>query len=504
MQEVLKLVVRNLHFTVELYDPVYIRVIEHMKTQLSVYSYKYDKFKKRLVNTLDATYYSYDPRTKEYRFPITVVKRFMQILGSNGITKEMIVIEMDKVHKVETLRAKVNPKYELRDYQHDYVNTALDNLDKKYLLIDAVMGAGKSLMMSAIWSNLNMRVGMIVLPKFIKKWIEDLKDYLQLEDEDFYVVQGSESLVALMEEQDIDYKVILFSMRTVLNYLKDYESGAYEYPVNPQDLFDHIGIGVLANDETHMEFQSLTYALTYFDADYFFGSTGTFDSNNKNIKRLYNLVIPKHNRISNLLNYDPYVNVKSIEYKLKYNKRIKYKRAQGYNHILYEHSIIKFPMFKAQYYKMIDKYINDVYFQKRKDPNDKIIIFFASVDMCSDFTEYLKNKYKDDNVYRYIGGDSYNTMLESNIIVSNGGMLGTAVDVKGLIAVIQTVSTSSLQSNLQNFGRLRKIPDREVWYYYIFTRNIPRQYHMHIQRYEAIQEKMAYYTHEEYPHELKT
>ena len=177
MQEVLKLIVRNLHFTVELYDPVYVRVIEHMKTQLSVYSYKYDKFKKRLVNTLDATYYSYDPRTKEYRFPITVIKRFMQILGSNGITREMIVLEMDKVHKVETLRAKVNPKYELRDYQHDYVNTALDNLEKKYLLIDAVMGAGKSLMMSAIWSNLNMRVGMIVLPKFIKKWIEDLKDY---------------------------------------------------------------------------------------------------------------------------------------------------------------------------------------------------------------------------------------------------------------------------------------------------------------------------------------
>ena len=124
--------------------------------------------------------------------------------------------------------------------------------------------------------------------------------------------------------------------------------------------------------------------------------------------------------------------------------------------------------------------------------------------MCSDFTEYLKGKYKDENVYRYIGGDSYNTMLESNIIVSNGGMLGTAVDVKGLIAVIQTVSTSSLQSNLQNFGRLRKIPDRDVWYYYIFTRNIPRQYHMHIQRYDAIQEKMAYYTHEEYQYELKT
>lgn len=504
MQTVLRIVVRNLHFTVILYNPIYVRVIEHIKFSLSVYSYKYDRYKKRMVNSLDSTYYSYDPHTKEYRFPITVIKKFMRILGANGITREMIDLEMDKVHRVETLRAKINPKYELRDYQHDYVNTAIDNLDKKYLLIDAVMGSGKSLMMSAIWSRLNMRVGMIVLPKFIKKWIEDLKDYLQLENEDFYVVQGSESLIALMEEEDINYKVILFSMRTILNYLKDYESGAYEYPFKPQDLFDHLEIGVMANDETHMEFQSLSYALMYFDANYFFGSTGTFDSNNQNIKRLYNIIIPKNNRISNLLNYDPYVNVKSIEYSFKYNKRFKYKRAQGYNHILFEHSIMKFPMLKNSYYEMLDHYIKEVYFNKRKTTDDKIVIFFASINMCSDFTEYIKNKYKEEVVYRYIGGDDYNTMLQSSIIISNTGMLGTAVDVKGLISVIQTVSTSSLQSNLQNFGRLRKIKNRDVWYYYIFTRDIKRQYDMHIHRYEAIKEKIAYYTHETYHKELRT
>lgn len=498
------LTLHNLNFTIKVHDNKLYSMLDGVMNQLVTYSLVYNKYLKRLTRTIDKSYYTRDPKTDEYRFPIKVISNVMRHMGTYGIVKEDIQVINETNPDLELVDFNLNKKYILRDYQEDYVGAVMTNLNKKIFLIDAPTGSGKGLMSSAIISKLRYRVGVMLLPKFINKWVLDAKNYLGVEDEDIYVVQGIDSLYSLVHERDITYKIIIFSLTTMTYYLSDYEK-LEQVPIAPSKLFEHLKIGVMFNDETHLSFAALTRCMLYFNPIYFIGSSATLDSNQKDLRRMYNIVIPPENRVSNLLQVDPYVNVKAVSYQLQFNKRIKYKRSQGYNHILYEQSIMKNSIFRNNYFDMIVYYLEDMFFKKREDKKkDKVAIFIASVDMCSLFTNYLKKKYPHENIYRYVGGDSYQTMLESNIIISNNGMLGTAVDIPNLITVIQTISTSSLQINIQNFGRLRKIKDRQVWYCYLYTRDIPRQYPMHMDRYNAIKDKIKEYYSELYPKLIKT
>lgn len=499
------IILNNLNFCLRLNDTRLNPMIEFVTNKLVTYSLQYNKYAKRLIRTVDKSYYTYDTKKNLYRFPIKVINNVMKAMGQYGITKEDIELVNNCNIDTEIITFNLNSKYTPRDYQEEYTNAVLKNLNKKIFLIDAATGAGKGLISSMIINKLKMRVGAILLPKFINKWILDAKEYLGVEDEDIYVVQGSESLINLMLEENIDYKIIIFSITTLTYYLSDYETNKNEYPITPDKLFEHLNIGIMFNDETHLCFHAITRCMIYFNPLYFIGSTATLDSNQRDIKRMYEIVIPLENRISNLVQSDPYTYTKAVQYKVQFNKRIRYKRKQGYNHILYEQSILHNSVFMENYFLMVEHYFREMYLDKRKDiENDKIAIFFSSIDMCTKFTQWLKGRYPTENIYRYIGGDSYQTMLQSNIIISNNGMLGTAVDIPNLISVIQTISTSSLQINLQNFGRLRRLKDREVWYCYLFSRDIPRQYHMHLERYNVIKPKIKEYYFEMYPHEIKT
>lgn len=505
MNHRITIILNNLNFCLRINDTKLMPLIEFITNKMVTYTFTFNKYIKRMIRTVDSSYYNYDTKKNLYRFPIKVVKHTMAALGQYGLKKEDIEIINNCNTDSEVVTFNINPKYTPRDYQIDYVNAVIKNLDKKIFLIDAATGSGKGLISSMIISKLKMRVAAILLPKFINKWILDAKEYLGVTDEDIYVVQGSESLINLMLEKDIDYKIIIFSVTTLTYYLSDYEIDKYDYPVSPDMLMEHLKIGVIFNDETHLCFAALTHCLNYFNAKYFIGATATFDSNQKDIKRMYNLIIPSENRVSNLIQVEPHVNTKAVMYKLQFTKGIRYKRSRGYNHILYEQSILRNSVFRENYFLMVEHYFREMYLDKRQDKeNDKVAIFFSSIDMCNTFTNWLKNRYPTENIYRYVGGDDYQTMLKSNIIISNNGMLGTAVDIPNLIAVIQTISTSSLQVNIQNFGRLRKLKDRDTWYCYLFTRDIPRQYAMHNDRYYAIKDKIKEFYLEMYKNEIKT
>ena len=495
--------VNNLNFSVHVYDKRLEHIIKFVCDKLTTHTLVYNKHSRRYYKQEDKSFYTYDNREKCYRFPITIIKNFMLTLSEYKLGKDDIEIIRSEDPNYHTLNVKWNKKFILRDYQEDYIKAFFNNMQKKILLVDAPVGSGKGLIAAGIEHKLNFRIGCLLLPKYVKKWVDEFKLYLNMEDEDICVVQGEESLVDLMEDEDITYKVIIFSIPTIINYLRDYENGSKLLPIRPYELFQKLGIGLIYNDETHNHFHAVTRAICYFDAKAMICSTATLDSNQSDMKKLYKTVVPDDNRISNLVSRDPYVTTVPIMYYLQMNKSIKYKRAKGYNHILFEQSIMRNSIFLNNYFKMIKYYMEYLYF-KRRAKEDKIAIFFASIDMCKIFTNYLKREYPKEDIYRYIGGDDYNTMLNSQIIVTNHSMLGTGIDIKNLTTVIQTVSASSLQANVQNFGRLRKIEGKEVMYAYLYTRAIPNQYKMHLDRYHAIADKSKEVLYMEYPVEVKT
>lgn len=493
----------NLNFTVRLNVPNLHHAIQDLKVKLTSYSVTYNKKINRLTKIPDKSYYTYDPITKLYRFPITLLKDFINTLGLYKVTKDQIrLINKQQLLTPAPLNLTWNKSIIPRDYQEEYITILKNNINKKYLLIDLATGMGKSLILTSTIVQLNQRAMFLLLPKYVKKWVDDFKKYTNIKNKDIYIVQGEDTLIKLMLEPNIKYKVILVSIPTIVNYIRDYENGTKDYPVIPSMLLQHLNIGVLANDETHQHFHAISRALSYFDANVFIGSTATLDSHETHMKNIYKAVIPYSNRVTSMVTQDPYIDIHVISYRLLTKKQLKHKTHKGYNHILYETSILNYDNLTKMYFEMVDYYIKR-YFMDLRQPEDKIAIFFGSINMCNSFYNYISNEYPKEKVYRYIGGDDYKSMFKHNIIVTNHSMLGTGIDVPNLTTVIQTVSVASYQANMQNFGRLRKLENKDTRYIYLYTNDIPPQTKLHYARLNTIKSKAKSITFREYHIPLK-
>lgn len=495
--------VHKIFFTVKLHDNRLRYIMDIFNNHLTTYSVFWNKYKRRPMKNKDKEYFSYIPRLDEYRYPINVLRLFMNTLGTSNIQKENIDVTFKKDYNYSFLNLNWNKDIVLRDYQNTYVNELTNTEAKSILLVDLMVGYGKTTLSMDAVVKLNRRTGIIVIPKYIEKWIEDVQKHTDVDKEDIYVVQGGDSLMNLMLEEDISYKFIIFSMRTISNYITDYEEGKMPYPIQPPDLMDHLGIGLILNDEMHQHFHALTKSMLYFDVPKVIGLSATLVSNRKEIDKIYSLIVPPDNRISNIVKYDKYWNVRSIKYNLEMNRRIQYKRAKGYNHILFEQSICRNSIALRDYINMICYYIQIGYID-RKLPGEKLLVFAASVKLCTILTQKIKQRFPRLDVRRFVEDDPYENIINAEISVSSIGSAGTAIDIPGLITCINTISIASLQANIQAIGRLRKIPDREVWYYYIWTKDIPNQYKMHLDRFNAIKHDIKEYVEDEYPYTIKT
>jgi len=200
---------------------------------------------------------------------------------------------------------------------------------------------------------------------------------------------------------------------------------------------------------------------------------------------MYRLIYPDADRATNLVAYDKYIHVEAVGYRMA-KFRMNYKTPMGYNHIMFEKSIMKFPKALEHYMTMVDYYVTERYYKYREE-NDKCLIFFASVDMCTLFTNFLSRKYTDLDVKRYVEQDPYENVLTADICVSTNKSAGTAIDIPKLITVIQTVSISGTQPNIQAAGRLRETENKKMRYVCLFSNDLPIHIKMNMRRRKALE-----------------
>lgn len=412
------IVIRTTHFVVQVLDPHLSHVIKTVCSNLVTYNFVYDKYKRKMIKQKDKGYYTHVPHTNEYRFSIENLRDFMLVLGTNQVKREEIKVTHDRNYDISTLGLRFNKaKYKLRPYQNKYSNLLISKDSSNIQLVDLRTGYGKTLLSMHAIVKLNYRLGIIILPKYIEKWISDVKDTTDIEDEDIYVVQGSDSLIELMEEEDMNYKIIIFSMRTVANYIKQYEETIFTYPVKPDELMQHLGIGTLLNDEAHQEHHALFKASLYFEVRKLIGLSATLVSNQKDIDNMYKILFPDKKRLSNLVEYDKYIYVKAINYRLELTRGIQYKRQQGYSHNLYEQSIMRNNVLLRSYIDMILYYVEESYISRRKK-GEKLLVFAASIRLCTIIRNYIANKYENLDVRRYVEDDPYENLMEADICVT--------------------------------------------------------------------------------------
>ena len=480
MEKEIVITVRNLSYEVTILNKKRYADMDHYCKGLTTFTLEYDLITKKHYRKKDKEFYSHAKYTNTYIFPITSIGSFMAFLKSVGMDKENIIVIIKKIlPNVVSLDLNFNPDIIPREYQQQYIKALLGN--KSSYLVDLEMGRGKSLIAAYAVTELNMRTAILVLPKYIEKWVEDVKKYTDVNDDEIFIIQGYNSILTLLKDGFDKYKFIIISMRTMANYINDYEEKSSNVIMSPYDFFLKSGIGVLLNDETHQEFHAVYKTTLYMDAYKFIGLSATLDTNQLDIKNIHHILFPLDRRISNIVEYVKYIDVYAIRYSISTNKGIAYKTHMGYNHIKYEQSILRNPLFRSNYIDMILHYIEVGYYNRRKS-GDKALVFASTIDMCTLLTKAIQNKYPNLDVRRYVEDDPYENLMNADISISTTLGAGTAVDIPQLLTVIQTISMGSLQANKQSFGRLRNLGDTETRFYYTYCGNIGDQYRLHKDR----------------------
>ena len=394
---------------------------------------------------------------------------------------------------------KVRDGWELRDYQIPVVEFLLDNPTKSKL-VPIQTGRGKTFTALHTIGQINERLGIVILPQYIDKWVSDIVTIHEAKQSDVMVIQGSKALAALIElakSDSLENNYYIFSSRTMQDYITQYEEDPQlcidMYGCAPIDLFPLLGIGVMLVDETHQHFHNVFKIIIHTNVKFQIGLSATLMSDDNLITRMHKVIYPDKS-IYKGGELDRYADVYAISHTIpeQYMKFIKTKNfgSNNYSHTAFEQSIMRRQDILQKYIRLIKTNIDDYYIDDYKE-QDKLIIFVSTVNMATRLADSLRSFYPEFKVRRYCEEDSYEEMLSGDIIVSTPISAGTALDIPRLRVAINTVSISSAPSNIQILGRLRKLKDRDVKFCYIYANNIGKQKEYHFKRMDLFRPRVA-------------
>lgn len=348
--------------------------------------------------------------------------------------------------------------------------------------------------------QINHRLGIVILPTYIEKWVSDIATIHDAKQTDVMVVQGSKALAAVIEmakTDSLENNYYIFSSRTMQEYINQYEEDPQlcidMYGCAPIELFPLLGIGVMLVDETHQHYHAIFKILIYTNVKFQIGLSATLMSDDNLVARMHKVVYPNKCVYSGG-ELDRYTDVYAVSYTIPetYIRHIKTKNygSNNYSHTAFEQSIIRNNDLLKRYIRMIKANVDDYYIDDYQD-RDKIIVFVSTVALATRLSDAFRSFYPEFKIRRYCEEDSYEDMLGGDIIVSTPISAGTALDIPRLRVAINTVSISSAPTNIQILGRLRKLADRDVKYVYIYAQNINKQREYHFKRMELFKPRVA-------------
>lgn len=477
------------HFSVNDFEKVVKACITSYILQFATYEFrpKWGGGYERVVKEIYAVAVG---NRKEYRLPINLLDDFLKYMDIRGFTP-LKILEAPMYTSV-SVSYDPNPVYVLRDYQGPIVEHIL--LIGNTKLITLQPGKGKTLCSLYAVSKLGVRLGIIIKPMYIQRWLDDLcgeKSFMRLSQDEVFIVKGMKGIVDLLDfiRDGVDIKVIIFSNRTLAMFYDTYQAlnGDYEtLGLHPVSLFQVLGLGAIINDEMHQDFHANFSQYMYTHVPLAIALSGTMETENTLLNRIYSVLFPKEVR-KDAGFVDKYISVRACMYGLSSlgQNTVKYlQRGRGsYSHIEFEKSILKIPALKKQYMAMIYKIIKTQYIDKR-EPGFRCLIFAALVKTCEEIKAYISKLHPELNIVKYTSGDSYTKLKECDIGVSTIGSAGTAIDVKGLVFCLSTTSMDKLETNQQALLRMRKMEDRPdivPMFYYMVCRDISKHvtYHEH-------------------------
>lgn len=450
------------------------------------------------IKVAEAVYGTATNDREEYRFHINQLSEFKTILERNYINDNLIEIVYKNKFEALSVNLKMKPEWIPRDYQLPAIDYLDDPGPPLAKFIGIQTGKGKSFLSIQAAVNYGKRLAVVVRPMFMDKWVLDLQNYLDIDPNRIMSVQGGAELQALLELQrtgrldDID--IILFSNKTIQLWLGKYQK--YKellldqgYACLPEDMYEYLGCGNRLIDEVHLDFHLNFKMDLYTNISKSISLSATLENKDPFMLKMYEIAYPAAMRFKAMA-IDKYAIARCVMYNLQNDRKIKTIENGGnnYSHNAYEESIMKDDDFLQSYMNLI-KYTVDISYMKDYVKGERAIIFAYKTEMCTIIVDFLKKQYPDLDIRRYVSEDPQENMDEPDIRVTTLGSGSTAHDIARLKTAILTVNVDSLQSNIQAFGRLRKIDGLTPKFYYLTCADIPKHMQYHESKVILMQER---------------
>lgn len=403
-------------------------------------------------------YRYYNPETGMCHIPRYDLPRFLTWLKERGIEYELKEVALSQGVPIELkMRPWFKPKDDLQAGAIEYLSTS----DDQVMGLGMQTGRGKTATTIAVVARRQKRT-MIILPDdtLLQQWKDAIYDFTEIEEGDIYVIQGAPSLIKLFNGINKRYnpKIILASIGTLRNWVSDKEA-TVNYPAF-EEMCEFLGVGVRVVDEGHKNFHTNLMMDLRANAAVTIISTATFEVSKPEILRIFDQHYPVEMRYGTW-DYKKYVDIFAYAYSSGYNviPAHAYKSKEGYSHAKLEGWLLKNPSKLEVYWEEVISPIVHSHYINRAHAGKKMLLLASTVAMCEWIAKRLRKELQGYKVGVYVSESEKDMLTDSDFIVSTPGSAGTGTDIKGLLALLVTISIRSSQLNQQILGRLRELPD---------------------------------------------
>jgi len=337
---------------------------------------------------------------------------------------------------------------------------------------------------------LGTRLGIVVLGRFFEKWISDVKGQYRLKNDDILAIRGYKQLKEILwclATEPLEAKVVIITSTTIHDYISHYEGSRFKdqepWLVPPEKLWERLGVGFRIIDEAHMHFHLNFCIDLYTHIPKGLYLSATLEPDDPFVDKMYRIAYPMATRVNGGA-YIKYCDVTAIGYRLAFWQKARTKGYGGsYSHSAFEEWLMKKDKPLRNYLDLIHTVVDTEYLRKR-EPNQKMLIFAYTVDLCKLIRDDLKRRpdLKGVSIEKYTSEDPYSVIQGNDIVITTLGSAGTAIDIPGLLCCLMTTSISATQANLQALGRLREMhawPNSKPHFLYLYCLDLVKQVEYH-------------------------
>lgn len=382
------------------------------------------------------------------------------------------------------------------DGEDEAVCIAVDHPDKLFITKDFTVTHNTFTALFAA-ALLESRMLIILKKGYIHRWFSDLlgpDSVLRLSPDELLIIKGathlSEVITEALEKGGLDenIKVVMISSSIMDAYFDHYDEMDGDMSLyggmHPTALCALWGIGTRILDEYHQLLHINFRFDLYMHVPKCIYLTATLIASSPIVDLVYRTVFPPAVR-AKVGEYDKYINMTCFMYghqndKLRWTQR----GSTDYSQVAYEESIIKHERSLMTYLEWQREAVQRYFLNLPDlDPRQKCLIFCGTIEYCTLLRDYLIETLPEDlKIGRFVSLDAYEVVLESQIIISTHGSLGTAHDIPDLRIAFKFIGMGKEDANVQNAGRLRKLarfPGVTPEYYYTTCRDIPQHMRYH-------------------------